>query len=493
MDSAKADLRRTLDDLEEPENPPRKRPTRSRAPPNKLSPVLYKASAKELAEAGTIRTSSSTADIDDAIILRIKKCLDRANHPNTPETETKAALRMGSRLMGQYNVSQAEVLAHEPDEQRHYAGQSVVSISCCDGDRSRSVRQQSYTATLAHAMGCFFDCKHYSTGYTSSVDFTFYGIAENSIAAAMSFEMAYNLIAEWARPFKGVGSKNSYCHGICDELVKTAANEKASEELRAKKAESDATAAKAREEEAERAARLARLAEPLRSPSSTPEPGPPLKVEPRDHTDCGREKYPEAASSATTLSDGGNIVNYEQDCAHDDSVLFNPEEADNTVWEDFMVPDFDTKDEQRLDLFGGLDKEIKNLIKAESPSSEAFLDDKELLLPYSALLLPPQDNHSHQTPSYKLETSPPLLGEGKIPPPELSDNIEILESEWASHGQLVTFRKTATKIAEDYLEDQGIKLVNRPARSNAIQDSGAYKQGRKDSRKIDVRRKGISN
>ncbi|KAK8092675.1 Ankyrin repeat protein [Apiospora kogelbergensis] len=188
-----------------------------------------------------------------------------------------------------------------------------------------------------------------------------------------------------------------------------------------------------------------------------------------------------------------NRVNYEQDCAHDDSVLFNPEEADNTVWEDFMVPDFDTKDEQRLDLFGGLDKEIKNLIKAESPSSEAFLDDKELLLPYSALLLPPQDNHSHQTPSYKLETSPPLLGEGKIPPPELSDNIEILESKWASHGQLVTFRKTATKIAEDYLEDQGIKLVNRPARSNAIQDSGAYKQGRKDGRKIDVRRKGISN
>ncbi|KAK8076801.1 Ankyrin repeat protein [Apiospora saccharicola] len=97
------------------------------------------------------------------------------------------------------------------------------------------------------------------------------------------------------------------------------------------------------------------------------------------------------------------------------------------------------------------------------------------------------DNHSHQTPSYKLKTSPPLLGEGKIPPPELSDNIEILESKWASHGQLVAFRKTATKIAEDYLEDQGIKLVNRPARSNAIRDSGAYKQGREDSRKIDHR------
>jgi len=49
-------------------------------------------------------------------------------------------------------------------------------------------------------MQIFFDCKSYSTRKYTSVEWTFYGIAENTIAAAMAFEMAYNLIIEWARP-----------------------------------------------------------------------------------------------------------------------------------------------------------------------------------------------------------------------------------------------------------------------------------------------------
>jgi hypothetical protein len=108
--------------------PPCKQTARSRAPP-KLSPPLYKASVKELAETGTIRVTSATADIDHAIALRIKKCLERVNHANAPEAEAKAALHLASRLMGRYNVSQAEVLAHEsPSTQMQYAGQSVVLI-----------------------------------------------------------------------------------------------------------------------------------------------------------------------------------------------------------------------------------------------------------------------------------------------------------------------------------------------------------------------------
>jgi hypothetical protein len=66
---------------------------------------LYKASVKELAETGTIRVSSSTADIDNAIIQRIKKCLERANHPNTPEAEAKAALHLASRLTLPINIA----------------------------------------------------------------------------------------------------------------------------------------------------------------------------------------------------------------------------------------------------------------------------------------------------------------------------------------------------------------------------------------------------
>ena len=178
--------------------PPPKRAARPPSTP-KPAPQLYKASIKELAETGTIRVSSSTNDLKDGIIQRIKKCLERANHPSTAEAEAKAAFYLASRLMGQYNVSQAEVLAHEsPVVQQQYAGQSVVSIHRVDGDKLKPVRQQAYVTTLCWAMEDFFDCKHYSSTRNppTSLDVTFYGIAENTVAASMSFEIAYNLIAE---------------------------------------------------------------------------------------------------------------------------------------------------------------------------------------------------------------------------------------------------------------------------------------------------------
>jgi hypothetical protein len=81
------------------EPPPRKRTARACC-----TPKPYRASIKELVETGTI-SGSSTYGLDDGIIRRIKKCLDRANHPNTAEAEAKAAFHLASRLMGQHNVS----------------------------------------------------------------------------------------------------------------------------------------------------------------------------------------------------------------------------------------------------------------------------------------------------------------------------------------------------------------------------------------------------
>jgi hypothetical protein len=119
--------------------PSPKRTARAPSTP-RLLPALYKASIKELAEIGTT-SCSSVHDLDDGIIQRIKKCLDRANHPNTAEAEAKAAFHLASRLMGQHNISQAEVLAHEsPDTRRQYAGLSAVSIHRVDADSLKPVR-----------------------------------------------------------------------------------------------------------------------------------------------------------------------------------------------------------------------------------------------------------------------------------------------------------------------------------------------------------------
>jgi hypothetical protein len=90
----------------------------------------------------------------------------------------------------------------------------------------------------------FFDCKFYLTTNYSSLELTFYGIAENTVATTISFEIVYNLITKWARPYKGIGSKNSYSLGVSDELNRMAVKGKAAEEVQVEKAERDAIAAK---------------------------------------------------------------------------------------------------------------------------------------------------------------------------------------------------------------------------------------------------------
>ncbi|KAF2173458.1 hypothetical protein M409DRAFT_15740 [Zasmidium cellare ATCC 36951] len=90
-------------------------PKRSRAKPRR-APPLYKARVIETADSYSVRVHGSTEDLDENILVRMKKCLARANHPETPEAEVKAALFMASKLMTTYNVTTAEVLAHETPE-----------------------------------------------------------------------------------------------------------------------------------------------------------------------------------------------------------------------------------------------------------------------------------------------------------------------------------------------------------------------------------------
>ncbi|ETS84404.1 hypothetical protein PFICI_02429 [Pestalotiopsis fici W106-1] len=435
---------RMLEDIEdEDQSLPRKRRTRrSGALPKKLPAPLYKATVKELAD--KVRTkSSSTANIDKAITERIKKCLERANHPNTPEAEAKTALHLASRWMAQNNVTQAELLAHEaPEQQKQYAGQSIVAIIRLDGDKYKSVRQQSYVGALMSAMNTFFDCKSYTTMGRSSLHLTFYGIAENTVAAAMAFEMVYNSIAEWARPYKGVASKNSYAHGFCNELLRLAVKEKNDEMMQARKAESDATAARAREEENERLRQLSRLApgrEDRTGALSDSEP-PTVKAEHGDTTDESDD---------------------ERDCSE---VKLPTTEAD-TDSDDFLEPDFDDTDEKPLGAFDDLEVEIKKSVKIERSPSVVFLGEKCV--------------------------APDFVSPGKTKDGILETDDAEPESKWASHSQLVTFRKTALQIADDYLQDQDLKLRKKSAQTS-IKDRAAYNQGKEDSKKVDVHRKRIT-
>lgn len=65
------------------------------------------------------------------------------------------------------------------------------------------------------------------------------------------------------------------------------------------------------------------------------------------------------------------------------------------------------------------------------------------------------------------------------------------KSVWASSTQLRMFSANATKIAEDYLEEQEVTFSKKKVKQTEVKDKEAYKQGTVDGKTIDVRGKKI--
>lgn len=126
-------------------------------------------------EAATINERDS--NIEERILDRIKKCLQRANHRNTPEAEAQAAWRMASRLMAQYNVTQADLLDQTTEDGDYAAlgGQSVVAIRSTQESGSRVI-SQTWVHDVARAMTLFFDCQTYTAQSLASIEWTFMGL-----------------------------------------------------------------------------------------------------------------------------------------------------------------------------------------------------------------------------------------------------------------------------------------------------------------------------
>ena len=203
-------------------------------------------SQKATVECLAARARSATLNhASSEVVDRIKKCLARANHANANENEAKSAIKMASKIMQQHNITQAQVMEGENDAQRlERGGLSTVKI----GPRTqyRQVISETWVDDLATAICTFFDCDAFPEQFSFSIKWTFYGVAENTVSAAMAFEMTHNLVQSWAWPLHGVCARNSYCLGVAHGLKNIAKAEKRAAERAAKENEAKSTAAKTR-------------------------------------------------------------------------------------------------------------------------------------------------------------------------------------------------------------------------------------------------------
>ncbi|KAJ5627426.1 hypothetical protein N7528_004853 [Penicillium herquei] len=402
-------------------------------PPSRTQPKKKKNVRKPLQHAKVIQlatdTQKSEKSVDQAILDRIQKCLARAYHANSSEGEAKAALFLSQKLMTQHNVTQADLMLNDKTKS-HYGGHSVVEVRRTDGNREKRTVKEAFVVKLASAMCTFFDCKLYSTDCRRCIRWTYYGIAENTVAAARAFEMTHNQISLWACEYKGGTPAFSYSLGVADGLVAMANREKDKELQAAKRKELEYASVKTEEVEVK--------TEEPEQPSPSPVP-----------------------SSLSASSDSLSAF-YQDDQPMEDIDSNSDGELDPNNGLGFDDPDlqmdFSTKDAEIIDLCDDDDEIINRLMKR----------DPEVL-------------NLDDIPEFKTEPDVPVKSE-----PDAQPASDI--SPWESSMQLVQFRQTADQVATDYLTEQGVKL-GRPVRRKpaTIRDGEAYREGQRDSSKIDVR------
>lgn len=320
-----------------------------------------KATVKQLA---TDELQTSVSDVDDHIVKRIQKCLERANHPNTPELEAKAALFLSSRLMSQYNVTKADLLAKETDANR----------------------------------------------------------------------------------------------GVADGLLsKERENER--EEVRRK--ERELLELREREEELQRQREVkgqnVGADDDSRDVSST------TQVE--THRSVSDDEWRHGASSPSEstvcLNEYDGFTDFSFDCYDFGSDYDDHEVKGDSISEAELEPDFKLDATETLDPTADLDEEIQRILKREeSPTC------------------PPDSINTECQQDVKAGDSPNRGMSNIIP-----------DVRWTSEMQLTWFRETAEQVAQNVLKAKNIKLSRRTGRNAAINDFGAYFQGKEDSRKINVRQK----
>ena len=399
----------------------------------KPPPLPQKATVISLAGVEQSRTSAISS-IDHSILERIKKCLSRANHPNTAELEAKTAWHLASKLMAEHNVTQADVLSQVTNDEdlAQLGGESTVAITNPSNPTRVVLRQ--WVGQIAYAMETLFDCSSYSSQRATSVVWVFYGIAANTVPAAMSFEMAHNLTLEWAKAKKG--PKYDYCMGMGDGLVKIAEDEKKAEVKRARGAE-----------KAERDA----------DEALTPTPTASLRIK--------DEPFP----NATQRGNGGGVAD---ECKGGSAAQIKVEEDDGSP-SSRGSPDGNGEDTSEEDDDSGDDEDFHL-----EPTFKHEDDDKPIDITVDL-----DDQLRRMLPQRDPPASPEVLDKTAID--------DTPKSIWFTSQALVHFRQSAKKVAEEYLNEKDMKLGKRRKREWSVKDPELYRQGVRDSKDVDVKRRRI--
>ncbi|KAL9011101.1 MAG: hypothetical protein Q9173_004027 [Seirophora scorigena] len=414
-----------------------------------------KASIDKLAKDNASIPTPTTAGQE--AIDRVQKCFDRARHQNANEQEARAATLLAMRTMEKYQISQADLMVNEVSNQRaQRGGLSTVDIRPHQGGGRAFT--PGWVDWLAGAIQNFFDCRCFSNrrtrGSDDRIEWTFYGIAEHTVSAAIAFEAVHNQIQDWAEPYVGIQQRNSYCLGVAHGLLELSRDEKQASMAKAREAEKKALAAKIRDEEAKEQERQAMLFR--------------FSIESESESENQMDLDDTAETSAND-TDGPSDVEtgaHEKADCEDTSM---DDASDNEI-----LPYF-TEEENATTVDAGTNFETE-LLKFSAPSQPRD---------QGSLTLLPQQQCSN---GLSIENTSSGMSNKQLSR-RANDEGEGAEEEtvqWRSRHQLTTYRQMSEQIADDVIKEQKIKLLKRK-RLLVVRVTDSFKQGQADSKDINIR------
>ncbi|PWN32806.1 uncharacterized protein FA14DRAFT_174483 [Meira miltonrushii] len=438
------------------------------APPEKISRYARVTRLATDQSVDQEATNSKLEQVDSGLLERIRKMLKLAQHPNTTEAEAKQALRASARMLSAANLTEAEVMSKETaEEQAQRAGHSIVTIRHRDG---KHVSLEQWSITLGHTINKAFNVKYFHTTWSSHdrIEFTFYGLRHNTVAAVISFEAVFNLALTWAADrtdVKGRTGKNSYLLGLSSSLYQMAKKEKKAEEEQAVEAEKHSL---------------------LKSEIEA------VKLEERQQS-----RLDGNVTKSGTVADEDDeddivfvSIKHGPKREYDEIKVKNEGSSSENDLGDIApgaITDGDESDDEFVDARADDDEEGEEElgdIKAEQERFDAAFDRRA-----------EPSNNGTAVKQEDIVKSEPHDG---VPPAvkEETEGVKVkFEDEaavpaWQSHAQLTIFKETAARIADDYLKEMNTKIRNRKAKRNtAMHDSSAYKKGQEDARKVDLKRR----
>ena len=240
--------------------------------------------------------------------------------------------------------------------------------------------------------------------------------------------MSYNLLVGWSLKYKGTSQRNSYCFGVGRALEDLANEEKDKEEQAAIQTEKDEDARRILQEQADEQERLNRFNPPNIYDLSDDEES--------DDAAAGSAGRQEVVDSGIESPDSGNETGAEE----------------NDMDEDANDNAYDNND-------GGFDTARLLLSTLYTPEPDS--QPPALASSFSNLRSTPMPS----SPTTESISKQPTGIDGDAEP------------SWSSHTQLIAYRNTREKMAEDFLKESGIKLSKGQSQENQQPRQGCLQPG----------------